>query len=871
MVQKCKKSDCPLFKQREVPYGGYLKSSVVLLGESPGKNEEKEGKPFVGAAGKLAQECCKEAGIPFHRLAILNSARCRILKDELPEKEISVILSHCRSYIETALKKLKPKAIIAAGAIALNQLAGKKKKHKITKVRGTWMWSEEFNCWIMPTFHPAYILRNQSFRPILVDDLKIVKNFIKNGFKIPKISISDLDHSEVDDISDFLNSTKITAIDTEGQGLEWSDPNYVCISVSLSNKESRAVDVVLWEECEREQADHSFEWMRIPDGKKKAIPTEIHIKKAKNFETKMRQIQELCESKITPKVTMNGNFDKHVLRTIFKREGIDLKFNNFVMDIQAAANLIDENIYKQSDLTSLQRAFANFKDDYNREFALKYNKADMLSVPKEARTTYAALDASVTRQAALSIIKWMAEAKHKKIKNYHNKFTVPALEFLSTLEENGCYIDQKALPITMDKIEHLMRLSQKKALIQVPKKVFKMTDHVRKNKAKMEKDQIVLTRDDLVRDILFSKKGFGLKSIKKTKNKQPSIDKEVRTKLFDQRLSPKALEFVKQFNLFSEYHTLWSRYLRGFEKHIKPWDNLIHSSYSLTTTVTGRIASRSPNLMNNPKRSQAAKEIRRLIAAPPGYLLMAADMSQSELRFLAHVARDPVMIKIFSEGKIDIHTATAQELTGKAKWATLTKDEMAVARRNAKICNFGLIYGMSLWGFIRYAKLEYGIELTEPQAEAWINIFFRKYPRLKTYHKIAINFCREHGYIDTILGRRRRLPEINSYDKWLKGEAERQAINAPIQGPSSDAVILAGIEIMRTEPNPEEFRPTLFIHDELIFLVKDNSKVTDYGKLFHHHMTNPPLERDFGVKLLVPLESEVKVGKNSLEMEELKL
>lgn len=862
----CTTKACPLFHLREVPYEGNKKAKVVWVGESPGYNEEKQGRPFVGDSGKLAKGVCEDVGIDWHDLFIMNSARCRINKKEMSNKEITDTLKCCRAHVSKALRFLKPKIIIVAGGFALNQIIG---KGKISSVRGTWQWSEEFDCWIMPTYHPAYILRNRAFLPVFTSDLKMVVDLMDNDYELYKPDMKSFDYQLVDSIADtILKDAKPTAFDTEGQGLDWVNPEYICISASFSNKKGTAFDMLLYEETDDPRnADMSFMWPRVPEGKKKKVPTEVFVNRADNFDTKLDEIQEFVESPKIKKYTMHGSFDQHVLKTIFRRErDYELQFAGFSMDVQAAAHVFDENIFKMAKLTHLQRSFAEFKEDYNREFELNYGKDDMLSVPAESRTIYACADADVTFQVAQTLRRFFLQKSNHKMANYLARFVIPALNVMYVLEENGAHIDMDALPAVKEDVEGMMRGEQLSAIKLIPEAVRMLPDHRKKNKIKLKKDGVILTRPDFVRDTIFSKQGFRLKPLKLTKSKVPSVDKDVRQRLMDQRLPPKVRSFLEHYNQFSELHTLWSRYLKGFEKWVKDsTGQRIHSSMSLTTAVTGRAASSKPNMMNNPKRSKSAHKIRRLIAAPDGYLLLAVDESQSELRWAAHVAREREMIKIFRGGKTDIHTSTAMDLCPE-DWSKLDKSEIATYRRNAKAVNFGLLFGMTVNGFVKYAKIEYGIDLSRDEAESWVMVFFRKFRNLPTYHKNIVEFCRKTGYVESPLGRRRRLPEIHSDDKFLRLEAERQAINHPIQSPSSDTVLIACSEFLKHEIDPVKCRPVLFIHDELIFEVKDNSKVSDYAELVKDLMEHPPLERDFGINLAVPLVSEPKVGPNLADM-----
>lgn len=864
--KRCKIRDCPLFDKIEVPYAGDRKSKVVFIGESPGHTEEVEGKPFVGAAGDMIRECAEEAELDFDGFLIMNSARCRIDKSKMSGKEITSTLSFCRTYVTQALAKIKPRLIVVSGDFALRQIL---RKSGITKARGRYEFSKEFDCYVMPCFHPAYILRNRSYRPLLVEDLKTVRRFIANNYTPPE-DTRLTNYREVDSIQFLIDQKKPVALDTEGQGLDWIDPNYIMISVSLSDRKGVGYDFVLFEEVGPDDSwDYSLKWNRIPHGKKKRQIVDVYVKKVKDFDRKLDELETLLADGKIRKYTHNGSFDFHCIETTFARErGYLPKIQGWVIDTQATAHLIDENLFKMARLDELQKFYSDVKNEYNVEFERRFDKADMLSVPRTERTEYAAQDADVTYQVTQGLKDELR--KNPRFVNYLVKFIMPTLRSLMMLESNGCPVDRDALPEVSEDVRIEMLKHQRKALLTVPKKVLHRDDHRKKNQAKSKKDGIVLTRSDLVRDILFDPQGFRLRSVKKTKSGLPAADKAVRKELLDGRLTKSAKSFLTEFGEFKELHTLWSRYLNGFDKHIRH-DDRIHSKFSLVVAVTGRVASSDPNMMNNPKRSKSAKKIRRLICAPPGWKLLEIDESQSELRWAAHVSQDANMIRIFRDASLDIHTETAKDLSPKP-FDELDKFEKWKARRDAKSVNFGLLFRMTVAGFIRYAKEEYGIDLDQEQAEDWVNIFFGKYPGLERYHEEIVEFCRKKGYVESVLGRRRHLPEINSTDKGIRWEAERQAINHPIQNPSSDTVLIALNEAREKEIfDPDYFFPVLFIHDSLVFLVKDCSRVTDYAKAIIQEMENPPLKRDFGVELCVPLKAEAEIGQNLAEMEELKI
>lgn len=858
-MKKCKIATCILSKTIEVPYSGNTGAKVVFVGESPWREEELAGKPFVGKSGKFLRKAISKLGLVWDDFLILNSARCTIDKKELQTKQISDILKCCRPKIEFILHKVSPKLVIALGDFALKQIL---KKTGITKHRGQFIWSSEFNCWVLSTYHPSYICnRNMSLNPRFENDLKLVNDFIINNYERPlnieKKSYLDIDSSPElfnvfkEDVKKWALDGNSIGIDTETQGLDPLDPNFVFISYSISGKKNTAYQIRLYEEIDTFDEDCIvIKHKRILSGqRKKSGLVDVYIKPCVNYRKKISILKYILENKKIKK-NMMTMFDMKV----FDSCGIEV--NNFTIDIQAGANIIDENLYSMASLGDLQTGFTDISGNYKQDFANANNKSDMLAVDKKNRNAfnkYACQDADTTRQVAIAL-----KEELKKIPRqlrYFVKFTMPVEKrVLFKLEKNGVYFNKNDLPETQKYIDFIMNKTEKKALSLVS------TELKKKHKEK----GLSLTRGVFVQDILFSFSGFNLNPIRKTKTGW-SVDKETRISLLSSKISKEAKKFIKAYDKFLETHTLSTRYFAGFDKHIKS-DDRIHSHFTLTKAVTGRTASSAPNLQNLPKRSELAPEMRKLIIPKKGYIFLAADAAQSELRIIAHVAQDKEMMRVFNANE-DIHTNTAKALTTK-KWDSLLNSEKKKLRYHAKPINFGLIYGMGLNGFINYTKMEYGLDLSKSAAMKWINLFFNTYKSIKRYHRDTIDFCKKYGYVESCLGRRRRLYEINSTDSFLRNNAERQAINFPIQGPSSDAVLLAGAEIDKLELDPEDFKLVLFVHDELVFEVKDSSRVLDYAKLIKKHMENPPFERDFGVKLKVPLKTDVKCGYNLNELKE---
>jgi len=293
-------------------------------------------------------------------------------------------------------------------------------------------------------------------------------------------------------------------------------------------------------------------------------------------------------------------------------------------------------------------------------------------------------------------------------------------------------------------------------------------------------------------------------------------------------------------------------------------NNRIYPSYSLTKTVTGRLAGADPNPLNFPKRQASAIHIRRLIAAPKGWNLMAFDYQQSELKWIAHIAQESEMIRIFREGG-DIHKNTAERIMN-IKLDEAPKEEADHARRSAKAVNFGFVYGMGVAKFQRLAHSDYGVVLTLSQCEEYKNVYFNElYPGLAAWHEKYKSLVRREKCVVSPYGRVRRLPSIDSNDPNIVAMAERQAINHPIQSASSDSGLLAMAQVERKKKlDPKKAQQIIFIHDELVYLVKEGYE-EHVKKAVIEEMENIPFE-EFGFQMTVPLTAECKIGPNLAEM-----
>jgi len=304
------------------------------------------------------------------------------------------------------------------------------------------------------------------------------------------------------------------------------------------------------------------------------------------------------------------------------------------------------------------------------------------------------------------------------------------------------------------------------------------------------------------------------------------------------------IELILKYRQLSK---LKSTYVDALPALINRKTGRVHTNFNQTGTATGRLSSSDPNLQNIPIRTEMGNKIRKAIIAPTGTYLLSADYSQIDLRVLAHLSQDPGLIAAFAQDE-DIHATTASKIFG------IPRNEVTPEmRRNAKTVNFGVIYGMSDYG------LEQATNLSREEASQFIALYFEKYPRVKEYLEATKEQARKLGYVQTVLGRRRFLPEINSANRMVREAAERMAINAPVQGSSADIIKIAMINLYREmERRNLKSKMLLQIHDELLFEVPEK-EVEEMKSLVTDIMSR-------AVELCVPVKIDIKLGRNWGEM-----
>lgn len=340
-------------------------------------------------------------------------------------------------------------------------------------------------------------------------------------------------------------------------------------------------------------------------------------------------------------------------------------------------------------------------------------------------------------------------------------------------------------------------------------------------------------------EILFGHLKLDLKA-KKTATGQYATGEEVLTKLQDKH------PIINDILDYRQLQKLKSTYVDALPKEVRPLTQRVHTTFSQTVAATGRLASINPNLQNIPIRSEQGRQIRKaFVARDADHVLVSADYSQIELRIIAELSKDPVMLESFNRGE-DIHKSTA------AKVFKVALDEVTREQRShAKTVNFGIIYGVSSFGLSQQTGL------SRSESKQLIDAYYETYPVLKQYIESQIEFARQNGYVETILGRRRYLKDINSRNAVVRGHAERNAVNAPIQGSAADIIKIAMIRLHDILQKDFQAKMLLQVHDELIFDVP-TTELETLKPIIKSTMES-------AVNLNVPLEVEIGVGHNWLE------
>ena len=446
------------------------------------------------------------------------------------------------------------------------------------------------------------------------------------------------------------------------------------------------------------------------------------------------------------------------------------------------------------------------------------NQGSMRDVALEKQTEYAVEDADITLQLKQFFDQELAAAENGKL---FQEVELPLVEVLTAMEQEGINLNTSFLKEFETALDS--------DIARLEKSIFEQAG-----------EEFNLASPKQLGPILFEKLKLVDKP-KKTKTGQYSTAEDVLSFL------AKDHPIVADILEWRSVNKLQNTYVKALPEEINPHTGRVHTVYNQAVAATGRLSSNQPNLQNIPIRTERGQQVRKaFIPRDENHVLLAADYSQIELRIIAALSKDPAMLEAFQKGE-DIHATTAAKVFG------VPLEEVSREQRsNAKTVNFGIVYGVSAFGLSQQTNLN------RTEAKELIEAYYATYPQLKNYMSEQVDFARENGYVTTVLGRRRYLKDINSQNAVVRGAAERNAVNAPIQGSAADIIKIAMINIhRRMEKENWQSKMLLQVHDELVFDVP-KTEIETLSAMVKEEMEN-------AFSLEVPLLVEVGVGENWLE------
>ena len=522
----------------------------------------------------------------------------------------------------------------------------------------------------------------------------------------------------------------------------------------------------------------------------------------------LNSLKSILESKTIGKIGQNLKYDAHVLANV------DIELNGIIDDTMLKSYCLD-SVASRHNMDDLALHYLNHSTIHYSDVAgsgkkqLTFNQVNI-----DEAMPYACEDVIITNELN-NFFEIKLQAFPKLVALYKS-IEIPLIKVMLRLERNGALLDETSL--------FNQQVEIKAEMVKIQSLAFEIAG-----------DEFNLESPKQIQQILFSEEGFGLEPKKKTAKGQPSTNEEA-LKLLDHPL----------VDLILSYRTLTklnSTYLEALPKKINRRTGRLHTSYHQAVTATGRLSSSKPNFQNIPIRTEQGAQIRSAFIANEGSVILAADYSQIELRIMAHISEDKNLIKAFNNNE-DVHRSTASQVFD-TEISKVTKDQ----RRKAKAINFGLIYGMSAFGLARQ------IDVSRTEAKQYIDGYFENYPGVLQFMNETKEMAKSQGYVETVLGRRLYLPQINSKNKMLQQHALRTAINAPMQGSSADIIKKAMLDIQAwIDREDYEIKMFMQVHDELVFEL-EAEKANEYANSIKLMMSN-------ALKLHIPLEVDIGIGSN---------
>jgi DNA polymerase-1 len=796
----------------------------MVVGEAPGREEEKTGKPFQGASGKRLR--AELAANDLTKVFITNTVRCRPPDNRKPT---AAEIKACREYLDYEIDRVKPEIVVSLGATPTKALF--KGKAKVSQHHGTIIEdpSKKYRGYV--SYHPAAMLYDPGIEPAFKADIARLARTLRGEVKSTEVPWSIVRRGNLHKFLREFRAATSFSFDLETTSLFPHDKlgRINCVGIGLPGKTWVIPNMVPgW-----------YPWRKDP--KKLHYYRGSPWSRGNALEFLIRMLAGIAKADQKHGVAQNGKFDNLWLQTYTKR-----RFK-ITFDTMLASHVLDEN--EDHDLKSMSRQYLDVPE-YDLTTAEKKGNVDPFKLYQ-----YNARDCGYTLR--LRTVFRASLRREPELERLFYSLVMPAVRAMEDIELQGKTINVQEMDT--------LALDLRAQAISLNAELNEMAGRVVKWSA--PKQVGVVLYDDL-----------GIKCTTFTAKGAPSTSE---TALIDLKGKHPLVDKLLKYREVTKFH---STYVEGFRKRMV--GETLFISYKVHGTVTGRYSSRIHSIPRD-------GSVRNLVIAPPGWHFVQADISQAELRIIAQISRDLEMRKCFLEN-IDIHWRTlmfaiaagyisgdyadrvidtAYKLTGERlrifdaceklldvghDKAIEIWDGWKEGRKKAKAINFGYVYGMYEKKFIQTAKEKYGWEPTWDEAHACREGYFQLYSELPKWHDRQKRLVHANGFVRNMFGRRRRLPGIYAGDKGKRMEAERQAINSPVQGTIGDWKAAVLVEIHETIDRTK-LKLVGEHHDALLMIVRDGCDDDVLPQVIRIIRT-PRLLKVFKIKLDIPMEGEVEIG-----------
>ena len=778
---------------------GPVPAEVMIVGEAPGFREDDVRKPFAGRSGQFLDQVLEEVGLPRSTLFLSNVNKCRPPENRTPSKTEA---KACAPYLEGELDAVRPRFVLSLGNHALYGLT---KKSGIMKHRGN---TFPLNgATVYATVHPAAVLRNPALDQVFRADLHTFARLVRGEdpkVKPPRTLFIRTKRGLENMVRAILQSPAV-AYDVETAGRD---------EFEAPVDPEGLLEQVNWQEgCMIASISVATE-----PGLAYVTPIWHPESSWKRPGVVLRIIANALAYTSAKRVAHNAKFDD---RWLTKHAApVDATFDTMI-----AAHIIEENRLKGlKPLAQTLLGTNPWKD-------VDLGKRGSLTTPVRQLCRYNAKDADYTLRLYYLLREEMTKPENRRTVRLFQLLMMPAARALKHIEQNGMWVDQSRLVERTIETERRAKRSLRKI-------------------ERLANRSINVNSPVQLAQLLFI--DLGLPMFDMTPKGKPSTKESVLLRLRHDH--PICQEIITARGYLKNLGT----YLRNYAE-LTETGSRIHGNYKITGTVTGRLSSgkrddtpKEPGL--NMQQVPRDTFIRGIFGAPPGWRFVEADFAQVELRIAAHLANEKNLLRIFRQGR-DPHMEMAMRLTGKPA-DRVAKEE----RKKAKAVNFGFLYGMGAQKFVDYARDNYDLKVSLEEAEAAREDFFRVYPALLPWHQRQRRLVRAYKRVQSPIGRVRHLPDVDSPDKKVRGEAERQAINSPVQSLASDMMLLS-MTIFDNMMPADEVKMVGTVHDSLLFEVREDV-VDTWVKTIKYTMENLPLKKKFGASLDVPIVADLTVGQH---------